>query len=369
MASMEEELRLKFGYGEGPLGLIVVPSRELAQQIFDFSNVLIGELRHFPKIRTLLCIGGTDMKAQLEGLKRGAHILISTPGRLSDLLSKGKVDLSLCKMLALDEADRLLDLGFEEEVENILRRFRSRPQVVLCSAAIPRDIQLLAGKSLRSPVVVSLSRLEVTKLNIIQQFVFPRAEDKLSELLSVMSKTQPPILIFCENKADVEEIVEILSKQGIKALAVHGGKEQSERSQALEAFRRGSKEVLVATDVVAKGLHFQEVKHVINFDLPKELDLYIQRICRTGSRETGLATTLISSLQDQSALLELRWMLEEAKQELPSQLRNLRGEPENAQVREGGECAFCGLKGHRKSTCYLYQIDTLSSIIEAADTH
>lgn len=364
---MEEDARLRLSPGEGPIGLIVVPSRELAQQIYDLADRLIEELRNYPRIRAVLCMGGTDMKSQLEGLKKGVHILISTPGRLSDLLGKGKITLDMCKLLVLDEADRLLDLGFEDEIAHILTRFPHRPQIVLCSACIPHDIHHFAAKSLKRPVIVSIARSQLAKLRVTHQFEFPRHEEKLAALLAAMGKTLPPVLIFCENKTDVEEIVEFLQKQGIEALALHGGKEQMERFRVVEEFRKAKKEVLVATDVAAKGLHFRGVKHVINFDLPKELDQYIQRICRAGREESGLATTLISSLQDRGVLLELKSLLEEAGQPVPPQLMEIREIGEEQQVRNTGECAYCGLNGHRKAGCALLQIDTLNTIIEASE--
>ena len=367
IGAMEEEERLRLMNGEGPIGLIVVPSRELAQQIYELVDTLAVRLRNYPRVRAVLCMGGTDMKSQLDGLKRGVHILISTPGRLSDLLSKGKVSLDMCKLLVLDEADRLLDLGFEDEISSILTRFQHRPQIVLCSSSIPRDFHSFAAKFLTKPIVVSIARSQLAKLTITQEFEFPRHEEKLSVLLNVMGKTLPPVLIFCENKVDVEEIVSFLQKQGIDALALHGGKEQFERFHVVEEFRKGGKEVLVATDVAAKGLNFAGVKHVINFDMPKEMDQYIQRICRTGREQTGLATTLIESMQEREVLLELRGLLGEAGQRVPRQLEEMREVGEEMQVRNTGECSYCGLARHRKSACVLLQIDTLSTIIEAAE--
>uniref|UniRef100_A0A2I3GY76 RNA helicase n=1 Tax=Nomascus leucogenys TaxID=61853 RepID=A0A2I3GY76_NOMLE len=300
MFCLEQEKRLPFSKREGPYGLIICPSRELARQthgILEYYCRLLQE-DSSPLLRCALCIGGMSVKEQMETIRHGVHMMVATPGRLMDLLQKKMVSLDICRYLALDEADRMIDMGFEE-VEYV------------------------------------------------------KEEAKMVYLLECLQKTPPPVLIFAEKKADVDAIHEYLLLKGVEAVAIHGGKDQEERTKAIEAFREGKKDVLVATDVASKGLDFPAIQHVINYDMPEEIENYVHRIGRTGrSGNTGIATTFINKACDESVLMDLKALLLEAKQKVPPVLQVLHCGDESM-LDIGGErgCAFCGGLGHRITDC------------------
>jgi ATP-dependent RNA helicase DDX41 len=174
----------------------------------------------------------------------------------------------------MDEADRLIDLGFEEEMRNIIDYFKHQRQTLLFSATMPRKIQNFAKSALVKPIEVNVGRAGAANLDVFQEVEYVKQEAKIVYLLECLQKTPPPVLIFCENKSDVDDIHEYLLLKGVEAVAIHGGKDQEEREYAIKAFKEGKKDVLVATDIASKGLDFPDVQHVINYDMPKEIENY-----------------------------------------------------------------------------------------------
>eukprot|EP00249_Psilotum_nudum_P018149 c26661_g1_i3 orf=216-1964(+) len=355
---IQEEIRMPLVSGEGPFGMIVCPSRELARQTFDVVEEFIAVLmdKGYPNLRSMLCIGGTDMRSQLEIVKKGVHIVVATPGRLKDMLSKKKMNLDNCKYLTLDEADRLIDLGFEEDIREVFDHFKAQRQTLLFSATMPKKIQNFAKSALVKPVIVNVGRAGAANLDVIQEVEYVKQEAKIVYLLECLQKTPPPVLIFCENKTDVDEIHEYLLRKGVEAVAIHGGKDQEEREYAIAAFKAGKKDVLVATDVASKGLDFPDIQHVINYDMPAEIENYVHRIGRTGRcGKTGIATTFINKNQSETILLDLKHLLKEAKQRIPPVLATLDDPMENVDdlTKASGVkgCAYCGGLGHRIGEC------------------
>lgn len=355
MFSIEQEKALPFQRQEGPYGLIVVPSRELARQTFEviseFTKAL--QLDGFPSLRSALCIGGTSVKDQMEMIKRGVHMMVATPGRLMDLLDKKMVNLDICRYLVLDEADRMIDMGFEEDVRTIFSYFKSQRQTLLFSATMPKKIQNFAKSALVKPVTVNVGRAGAASLDVIQEAEYVKQEAKVVYLLECLQKTSPPVLIFAEKKADVDDIHEYLLLKGVEAVAIHGDKDQDEREYAMKCFREGRKDVMVATDVASKGLDFPDIQHVINFDMPEDIENYVHRIGRTGRcGKTGIATTFINKSCDESVLLDLKHLLLEAKQKIPPVLAVLQAENEGyLDLGEERGCAYCGGLGHRITEC------------------
>jgi ATP-dependent RNA helicase DDX41 len=342
----------------GPFGLVVCPSRELARQTFDVVEEFTAVLKEkgYPEIRSMLCIGGIDMRSQLEVVKRGVHIVVATPGRLKDMLAKKKMSLDNCKYLTLDEADRLIDLGFEEDIREVFDHFKAQRQTLLFSATMPKKIQNFAKSALVKPVIVNVGRAGAANLDVIQEVEYVKQEAKIVYLLECLQKTPPPVLIFCENKADVDDIHEYLLLKGVEAVAIHGGKDQEEREFAIASFKAGKKDVLVATDVASKGLDFPDIQHVINYDMPAEIENYVHRIGRTGRcGKTGIATSFINKNQSETILLDLKHLLKEAKQRIPPVLATLDDPMEEAEelAKASGVkgCAYCGGLGHRISEC------------------
>ncbi|KAI8512518.1 DEAD (Asp-Glu-Ala-Asp) box polypeptide 41 [Branchiostoma belcheri] len=355
MFSLEQEKRLPFTKNEGPYSLIICPSRELARQTHQFITH-VGkylEADGMPGMRTMLCIGGESAKDQFEQSKRGVHMMVATPGRLMDMLNKKAFNLDTCRYLVLDEADRMIDMGFEEDIRTIFSYFKGQRQTLLFSATMPKKIQNFARTALVKPVTVNVGRAGAASLDVIQEVEYVKQEAKIVYLLECLQKTAPPVLIFAEKKADVDDIHEYLLLKGVEAVAIHGGKDQEERTRAIEAFREGKKDVLVATDVASKGLDFPDIQHVINFDMPEDIENYVHRIGRTGRcGKTGIATTFINKACDESVLLDLKHLLLEAKQKIPPVLETLESESEKyLELRGERGCAYCGGLGHRITDC------------------
>ncbi|KAL7310120.1 DEAD-box ATP-dependent RNA helicase 35, variant 3 [Mucor circinelloides] len=354
MFSLEAEVRLPLTQGEGPIGMIICPSRELARQTFDGLNDMAHALTkggNYPELRSLLCIGGINMRDQQDVFQKGIHMVVATPGRLMDLLNKKKFNLDNCKYLCMDEADRMIDMGFEEDVRNIMSYFKSQRQTLLFSATMPKKIQDFALSALVKPMVVNVGRAGAANLDVIQEVEYVKQDAKMVYLLECLQKTPPPVLVFAENKNDVDDIHEYFLLKGVETVAIHGGKTQEEREYAIQSFKDYKKDVLVATDVASKGLDFPEIKHVINFDMPKEIEDYVHRIGRTGrSGKTGVATTFINQSCSEQIRLDLKHLLREAKQRIPPFLAAMDDPSEKYGSLTGG-CSFCGGLGHRINDC------------------
>uniref|UniRef100_A0A8C7GIH5 RNA helicase n=3 Tax=Salmoninae TaxID=504568 RepID=A0A8C7GIH5_ONCKI len=329
--------------------------RELAKQthtIIEYYCKLLEE-EGAPHMRSVLCIGGMSVKDQMEVVKHGVHMMVATPGRLMDLLQKKMISLDICRYLALDEADRMIDMGFEEDIRTIFSYFKGQRQTLLFSATMPKKIQNFAKSALVKPITINVGRAGAASLDVIQEVEYVKEEAKMVYLLECLQKTPPPVLMFAEKKADVDAIHEYLLLKGVEAVAIHGGKDQEERTKAIEAFKEGKKDVLVATDVASKGLDFPAIQHVVNYDMPEEIENYVHRIGRTGrSGKTGIATTFINKGCDESVLMDLKALLIEAKQKVPPVLQVLQTGDETM-LDIGGErgCTFCGGLGHRITDC------------------
>ncbi|XP_050206330.1 DEAD-box ATP-dependent RNA helicase 35 [Mercurialis annua] len=358
MTALQEEMMMPIAPGEGPFALIICPSRELARQTYEVVEEFLGPMKEagYPELRPLLCIGGVDMRSQLEIVKKGVHIVVATPGRLKDMLAKKKMNLDNCRYLTLDEADRLVDLGFEDDIREVFDHFKSQRQTLLFSATMPTKIQNFARSALVKPVTVNVGRAGAANLDVIQEVEYVKQEAKIVYLLECLQKTPPPVLIFCENKADVDDIHEYLLLKGVEAVAIHGGKDQEEREYAISSFKASKKDVLVATDVASKGLDFPDIQHVINYDMPAEIENYVHRIGRTGRcGKTGIATTFINKNQTETTLLDLKHLLQEAKQRIPPVLAELDDPMEDGDTITNASgvkgCAYCGGLGHRIRDC------------------
>ena len=259
--------------------LVLCPTRELATQVADETRKL-AKAMHNVKVLTLC--GGQSIGPQIGSLEHGAHIIVGTPGRIQDHLRKGTLDLSNVEMLVLDEADRMLDMGFLEEVELIAEQCPKKRQSLLFSATFPDKIASLAGKILSNPKQVTVES-EHSDVHIEQRFIEVNERDKPEMLAKVLRTTQAQTaIVFANMKQDCAELAEYLCDQGASALALHGDLEQRERDSVLTRFIQGSCKVLVATDVAARGLDVDDVDLVVNVDLPRDNEVYVHRIGRTG---------------------------------------------------------------------------------------
>lgn len=271
--------------------MILCPTRELCTQV-------ARELRRVGRkkngLSVLLLTGGTPVRPQIEVLEKGVHIVVGTPGRIVDVIQRGKIDFRYLKTLVLDEADRMLDMGFEDEIKVILDEVPKTRQTVFFSATFPSSIRALSQKYQISPseIAVEDAPEEATK---IQQIVYTTdLEEKFNTLMRVIQQHQPKsALVFCNQIATVNDIADRLSADGVSAAALHGDLEQRDRDRVMAMFRNGSLRLLIATDVAARGLDIAEMDLVVNYDLPHEVDVYIHRIGRTGrAGREGVAVTL-----------------------------------------------------------------------------
>lgn len=356
MFCMEQEVSLPFTENEGPYGLILCPSRDLAEQTFKdicaFRDAIDRDLRI--RLNISLCIGGVSRNDQRNSIRGGCHIMVATPGRLLDNLKKRLFNLDICRYMCLDEADRMLD-NFEEELRTVFTYFKYQRQTVFFSATMPKKIQNFAYSAMVDPVTVNVSgRAGAANKRIQQDIEYVKQEAKLPHLLTAINKTGPPVIIFAKRHQDVDEIHEFLLLKGLSVAAIHGQKHQDERSLAVDEFRQKKKDILLATDVASKGLDFKDIKHVINYDMPAEIEDYTHRIGRTGRRgEKGLATTFVNKHVDESTLLDLKALLLEAGQKVPTFLSLVQSDAEKSLDLDENEkgCAYCGGLGHRIGNC------------------
>ena len=261
------------------LGLILTPTRELAIQIEE-SFRAYG--RHLP-LRHLVIFGGVSQHAQTEGLKQGIDVLVATPGRLLDLMNQGFISLSHIEFFVLDEADRMLDMGFVHDVKKVIARLPAQRQSLFFSATMPPEIVSLAGTILHQPVKVEVTPVSSTADTVDQVVYLVDRIDKKSLLNHILKdKSIQRALVFTRTKHGADAVVRNLEKTGVKAAAIHGNKSQNARQKALGDFKASAIRVLVATDIAARGIDVDDLSHVINFELPNVPETYVHRIGRTG---------------------------------------------------------------------------------------
>ena len=274
-----------------PKSLILAPTRELALQIHT-------ELENFAKntsLRSTVIFGGVGQNPQVRQLQKGVDVLVATPGRLLDLVGQGYVDLSMICVLVLDEADRLLDMGFIPDVKRIVQQTPKSRQSLLFSATMSKGVSQLARNMLRDPIRVDVSPKQPTVKKIDQRVIMVEKPDKLEVLQTLLhDESLSRAIVFTRTKHGANKVAKKLCAAGVSADAIHGNKSQSARQRALADFKKGRTWVLVATDIAARGLDIEGVSHVINFELPHEPEGYVHRIGRTGrAGASGVAWSLV----------------------------------------------------------------------------
>ncbi len=272
--------------------LIVTPTRELAAQVEESVRTYGKHVR----LKSSLVYGGVGMQPQVDALRRGVDILVATPGRLLDHVQQKTVDLRQVEILVLDEADRMLDMGFIHDIQKILALLPVKRQNLLFSATFPDEIRKLAGSFMKDPVTVEVARRN-TPIELVAQVAHPVDAGRKRELLAhlVKSNDWKQVLVFVKTKHGANRLAQQLERSGVEADAIHGNKSQNARTKALAQFKEGSMRVLVATDIAARGLDIEALPHVVNFDLPHVSEDYIHRIGRTGRAGTeGEAVSLVS---------------------------------------------------------------------------
>ncbi|XP_050532069.1 ATP-dependent RNA helicase p62-like isoform X2 [Daktulosphaira vitifoliae] len=307
--------------GDGPIALVLAPTRELAQQIQKVA-ALFNQSTY---LRSTCIYGGAPKSHQARDLHNGVEIAIATPGRLLDFLESNATNLQRCTYLVLDEADRMLDMGFEPQIRKIIQQIRPDRQVLMWSATWPKEVQKLANDFLSDYIQLNVGSLTLSANHNIQQNVDVvqehEKEDKLMDLLQDISNMdENKTIIFAETKRKVDTITRKIVNMGARAVGIHGDKSQSERDHVLKQFRNGRANILVATDVAARGLDVDDVKFVINFDYPNNSEDYIHRIGRTGrSSQKGTSYAFFTHSNSKQAK-DLVAVLTEANQRIDPKL-------------------------------------------------
>lgn len=305
--------------GDGPIALVLAPTRELAVQI----QQECAKFATSSKVKSTCIYGGVPKGPQVRELRAGAEIVIATPGRLIDMIDSKVTNMQRVTYLVLDEADRMLDMGFEPQITNIVRQIKPERQTLLWSATWPSEVEAISAQLLRNPCKVTIGSLELQANHMIKQsFDFITEDGKYDQLCRLLEREMDGsrVLVFCETKRGCDEVTRKLRQEGWPALSIHGDKSQEERDWVLAEFKSNRHPVMLATDVAARGLDVKDIKCVINYDMAHSAEDYVHRIGRTGrAGATGSAYTFFTPANARLAK-QLKGILEEAKQPVPAQL-------------------------------------------------
>jgi ATP-dependent RNA helicase DeaD len=288
----------------GPQAIVLAPTRELVVQVAEEAQ----KLSPSRNCRAVPIYGGQRFGTQLAEMRKGFHIAVGTPGRVLDHLSRGTLSLAAVKYLVLDEADRMLDIGFRPDIERILRQCPRERQTLLLSATLPPPVLRLTDRYMVDPVNINLSPAEITVENIRQSIITVDADKKFDLLLRVMEREQPrQCIIFCQRKRSAHQLFKQLRQEHKRVATMHGDLPQSLRDRIMQAFRDGKVTYLVATDVVGRGIDVTNISHIFNYDLPEDPENYVHRIGRTGRMgKDGIAIAFVTPEQgDQLTAIEM----------------------------------------------------------------
>lgn len=282
--------------------MVIAPTRELALQITDVAR----QLSEIKPINILTVYGGQDVLAQLHKLQGDIQLVIGTPGRILDHLRRGSIDLSQLNTLVVDEADQMFDVGFMEQVDQIIEQLPTKRQTLCFSATISHHIDLFTGRYLTDPVFVNAPKEQITLENITQLVVESSNRKKLDDFMTILKRDNPEnAIIFCRSRVGTDALYEAMLAAGYRVEAIHGGLTQSKREAVMAEFRTGEIKYLVATDVAARGLDIEGISHIFNYNLPDEPENYVHRIGRTGrAGNVGVAYTILT-IKDEKRLAEV----------------------------------------------------------------
>ena len=346
--------------GRNPFAIILEPTRELAVQVAQEINK-IGKHK---KISVLPVYGGTSIERQIKAFQRGVNVVVGTPGRVIDHLNRKTLSLADVKIVVLDEADEMLDMGFIEDMETILKAIPSERQGLLFSATIPQPIMNIARRYMKNPEKIRANTKDVIVPKIRQIFYEVREPDKINALSKLLDVEDPQLaIVFCHTKRDVDEVSMKLGQMGYNAGALHGDFTQARRDEVMGKFKTGMLDILVATDVAARGLDIKDVTHVINYSIPQNPDSYVHRIGRTGrAGKSGIAITLVNPREYRHLrLIEKTAKTVIDKKKLPTQKDVIKAKEKNV-IRD-----ISGIIKENKHEAYLSLCKELSEEYEFGD--
>lgn len=273
-------------------GLVLAPTRELAKQIADVARVFTEKL---PNTKVSLVVGGSDMRRQTKALKKNPQIIVATPGRLNDHLNRRNIKLDQVKILVLDEGDRMLDMGFAPQIDEIFKFLKGRTQTLLYTATMPQKMKTIVKKYMSQPVEISAGPTSQPVSNVTQRAIFTTRKKKEDLLIDELNKRKGSVIIFTKTKRGADSLSKSLKEIGFKVSKIHGDRTQGQRNKAIIQFKEGRSSILCATDVAARGIDIPTVKHVINYDLPMVDEDYVHRIGRTARNgASGEALSLLA---------------------------------------------------------------------------
>jgi len=318
------------GYNRGqrkvtPLALVLAPVRELACQIYNEAK----KFSYKSGLRVCVVYGGDSIGKQLRELERGCDIMVATPGRLVDILERARCSLAQVRYLVLDEADRMLDMGFEPQIRRIVEQedmpYTGDRQTLMFSATFPKEIQKLAASFLHDYIFLAVGRVGSSTDLITQKFIRVDEGEKMPVLLDLIASVNGLTIIFVETKRKADQLEDYLCRNGFSATSIHGDRVQQDRTAALKTFANGQTPYLIATNVAARGIDIDNIKHVVNYDMPNDIDDYVHRIGRTGrAGQPGLATGMITE-ENVNIVPKLLEILVESQQDIPPFLESMKG--------------------------------------------
>ncbi|MDH5596953.1 MAG: DEAD/DEAH box helicase, partial [Candidatus Peregrinibacteria bacterium] len=331
---------------KGGQGLIILPTRELALQVEEAMHKVAGSFG----LRTAMIIGGAPMPTQIKSLKKNPHVIVGTPGRMIDHIEKKTIRLDRVSILVLDEADRMLDMGFAPQIKKILHVVPKERQTMLFSATMPREIIGMAHEYMKTPTHVEVARQGTTAENVDQEIYIVARNQKRQLMETLLKQYEGTVIIFSRTKHGAKKICRDINKSGITAAEIHSNRSLPQRKQALEGFKNGKYRVLVATDIAARGIDVKDIALVINYDVPEDAEDYVHRIGRTGrAGKAGHAITFVMPSQDDKLrkierLIETKLSQTNLPQGLPEAEKDV---PKAKVIRSGTRTSFRAKKTRR----------------------
>lgn len=349
--ALEEEMKLPLTYEEGPIGVLLSSSKENAVYLYNklqkWNRML--EKNDLPRIRIMLCIGGESFSDQVKKFREGCHIIVATPGRFNNHLQKRTLSLNICKIICLDDGEKLLTEDIEVEIKSILNEFHHPKQIVLFSTSFPKPFIGFARDFMHNPIIVNAGEREIKRTDIEHnvQFLFDQ-ERTVFLVKKCLNLTPPPVIIFTHVLKNINEIEEYLLLKGLDVASITPQMSHEEEKKVIHDLKEKKIDIVIMSDYSKHTIHLPDVNHVINYDIPSDFSLFLKRLNYV--KENGIATTFVTSNTPEIAMRELKYFLLKTKQKIPECMKSLKKERDIV-VEKGNACLWCGRPGHSILNC------------------